>query len=123
MAYYSGHSALHPSGQLKLFKIVPDDFVTPSSKHQVDVTPAKRGKGRPHEEHEDKTPEQQNQAMIWAQRLKRVFNIKDDKFYIINSRIGYESSAGLAQHCNCQLFCSAICCFRPGCVKTIPQSN
>ena len=24
---YSGHPALHPSGQLKLFKIVPDNFV------------------------------------------------------------------------------------------------
>ena len=75
MAYYSGHPALHPSGQLKLFKIVPDDFVAPNSKHRVDVTPAKRGKGRPHEEHEDKTPEQRHQAMTWAQRLKRVFNI------------------------------------------------
>jgi hypothetical protein len=47
------------------------------------VTPAKRGKGRPHEEHADKTPEQRHQAMtpdqvrgrLWAQRLKRVFNI------------------------------------------------
>jgi hypothetical protein len=25
---YSGHPALHPSGQLKLFKIVSDDFVS-----------------------------------------------------------------------------------------------
>ncbi len=48
---------LHPSGQLKLFKIVSDDFVAPNSKHRVDVTPAKRGKGRPHEEHENKSPE------------------------------------------------------------------
>jgi hypothetical protein len=47
------------------------------------VTPAKRGKGRTHKEHEDKTPEQRNQAMspdqvrgrLWAQRLKRVFNV------------------------------------------------
>ena len=47
----------------------------PNSKHRVDVTPAKRGKGRPHEERKDKTPEQRHQAMTWAQRLKRVFNI------------------------------------------------
>ncbi|MCW4188053.1 MAG: hypothetical protein N0E62_13395 [Candidatus Thiodiazotropha lotti] len=47
----------------------------PNSKHRVDVTPAKRGKGRPHEEHEDKTPEQRHQTMTWAQRLKRVFYI------------------------------------------------
>jgi hypothetical protein len=39
------------------------------------VTPAKRGKGRPHPEGEEKTPEQHHQAMTWAQRLKRVFNI------------------------------------------------
>ncbi len=65
----------HPSGQLKLFKIVPDDFVTPNNKHRVDVTPGKRGKGRAHEEYEDKTPEQRHQALTWVQRLKRVFNI------------------------------------------------
>jgi hypothetical protein len=47
----------------------------PNSKHRVDVTPAKRGKGRARQENEDKTPEQRHQAMAWAQRLKRVFNI------------------------------------------------
>ncbi|MGH8119732.1 MAG: hypothetical protein ACRESK_03850, partial [Gammaproteobacteria bacterium] len=26
-AFYSGHPALRPAGRLKLFKIVPDDFV------------------------------------------------------------------------------------------------
>jgi hypothetical protein len=39
------------------------------------VTPAKRGKGCARHENEDKTPEQRHQAMTWAQRLKRVFNI------------------------------------------------
>jgi hypothetical protein len=39
------------------------------------VTPAKLGKGRSHKENEDKTPAQRHQAMTWAQRLKRVFNI------------------------------------------------
>jgi hypothetical protein len=53
----------------------PADFVAPNIKHRVDVTPAKRGKSRPHEEHEDKTPEQRHQSMTRAQRLKRVFNI------------------------------------------------
>ena len=47
----------------------------PNSKHRVDVTPAKRGKGCARKENEDKTPEQRHQAMTWAQRLKRVFNI------------------------------------------------
>ena len=47
----------------------------PNSKYRVEVTPAKRGKGRSHPEGEDKTPEQRHRAMIWEQRLKRVFNI------------------------------------------------
>jgi broad specificity phosphatase PhoE len=36
---------------------------------------ARRGKGNPSQSKEDKTPEQRRQAMTWAQRLKRVFNI------------------------------------------------
>ena len=47
----------------------------PNSKHRVDVTPAKRGKGNPSQIKEDKTSEQRRKAMTWAQRLKRVFNI------------------------------------------------
>mgnify|MGYP001820257793 FL=1 len=47
----------------------------PNSKHRVDVTPAKRGKGNPAQSQDDKTPEQRRQGMTWAQRLKRVFNI------------------------------------------------
>jgi hypothetical protein len=47
----------------------------PNSKHRIDVTPAKSGKGRARKENEDKTPEQRHRAMTCAQRLKRVFNI------------------------------------------------
>jgi hypothetical protein len=47
----------------------------PNSKCRVEVTPAKRGKGSPHPEGEEKTLEHHHQAMNWAQRLKRVFNI------------------------------------------------
>jgi hypothetical protein len=47
----------------------------PNSKHRIDVTPAKRGKGRVKQENEEKTPEQRHQAMTWAQRLKRAFKI------------------------------------------------
>ena len=43
--------------------------------HRIDVTPAKRGKGRVKQENEEKTPEQRHQAMTWAQRLKRAFKI------------------------------------------------
>jgi hypothetical protein len=88
---------LHPSGDpcranwlscqfviAKLAALVPKPRVNltrfhgvfaPNSKHRVDVTPAKRGKGRARKKNEDKTPEQRHQAMTWAQRLKRVFNI------------------------------------------------
>jgi hypothetical protein len=49
-----------PSGQLKRFKIVPDDFVAPNSRHRVDVTPAKRGKGTKYHESDGKTPQQRH---------------------------------------------------------------
>lgn len=39
------------------------------------MTPARRGKANPSQSQDDKTPEQRHQAMTWAQRLKRVFNI------------------------------------------------
>jgi hypothetical protein len=66
-------AALVPKPRVNLTRF--HGVFAPNSKHRVDVTPAKRGKGRPHEEHEDKTSEQRHQAMTWAQRLKRVFNI------------------------------------------------
>ena len=58
----------------------------PHSKHRVQVTPAKRGKGnqtKAPDEAQDQTPAERRAAMIpeqvrgrlWAQRLKRVFNI------------------------------------------------
>ena len=47
----------------------------PNSKHRVELTPAKRAKGSLGAEDVDSTPEQRHQAMTWAQRLKRVFNI------------------------------------------------
>jgi hypothetical protein len=39
------------------------------------VTPGKRGKDRARNENEDKTTEQRDQPMTWAQHLKRLFNI------------------------------------------------
>ena len=50
----------------------------PNSKHRVQVTPAKRGKGshpKAPDEAQDQTPGERRAAMTWAQRLKRVFNI------------------------------------------------
>ena len=66
-------AALVPKPRVNLTRF--HGVFAPNSKHRVDVTPAKRGKGCARQENEDKTPEQRHQAMTWAQRLKRVFNI------------------------------------------------
>jgi ribosomal protein S27E len=66
-------AALVPKPRVNLTRF--HGIFAPNSKHRVDVTPAKRGKGSKHHENEDKTPEQRHKAMTWAQRLKRVFNI------------------------------------------------
>ncbi|MCP4376043.1 MAG: hypothetical protein GY794_07710 [bacterium] len=50
----------------------------PNSKHRIQITPAKRGKGHRHntdEEGQCPSPVARRAAMTWAQRLKRVFNI------------------------------------------------
>lgn len=55
----------------------------PNSQHRVQVTPAKRGKGRPQRTADktwlDKTPEERHHAMNWMQRLKRVFDIDTEQ--------------------------------------------
>jgi hypothetical protein len=66
-------AALVPKPRVNLTRF--HGVFAPNSKHRVDVTPAKRSKGRARKENEDKTPEQRHRAMTWAQRLKRVFNI------------------------------------------------
>jgi len=48
----------------------------PNSKHRAQVTPAKRGKGKPPRSLDaDTTLAERRAAMTWAQRLKRVFDI------------------------------------------------
>jgi hypothetical protein len=66
-------AALVPKPRVNLTRF--HGVFAPNSKHRGDVTPAKRGKGCARQENEDKTPGQRHQAMTWAQRLKRVFNI------------------------------------------------
>ena len=60
-------AALVPKPRVNLIRF--HGVFAPNSKYRVEVTPAKRGKGRIHQENEDKTPEQRHQAMTWAQRL------------------------------------------------------
>ncbi len=51
----------------------------PNSKHRVQVTPARRGKGsnpQAPKQAQDRTLAERRAAMIWAQRLKRMFRIE-----------------------------------------------
>ena len=69
----------------KLAAVVPKPRVNPTrfhgvfapnSKHRIQVTPAKRGKGKKThatDEPSDQTATERHAAMTWAQRLKRVF--------------------------------------------------
>jgi hypothetical protein len=70
-------AALVPKPRINLTRF--HGVFAPNSHYRVHVTPAQRGKGssKTHstEDWQDKTPQQRQQAMRWAQRLKRVFNI------------------------------------------------
>ena len=69
-------AALVPKPRVNLTRF--HGVFAPNSKHRAVVTPAKRGKGsksRLAEGQGEKTPVQRHAAMIWAQRLKRVFKI------------------------------------------------
>ena len=53
--------------------------LAPNSKHRINVTPAKRGKGANQQDLKSKKdaepPVNEHKEMTWTQRLKRVFNI------------------------------------------------
>ena len=66
-------TALVPKPRVNLTRF--HGVFAPNSKHRSHVTPARRGRANPSQSQDDKTPEQHRQAMTWAQRLKRVFNI------------------------------------------------
>lgn len=69
-------AALIPKPRINLTRF--HGVFAPNSKHRVQVTPARRGKGK-----KPKAPEtssdipstERHASMTWAQRLKRVFNI------------------------------------------------
>jgi hypothetical protein len=54
-------AALVPKPRVNLTRF--HGVFAPNSKHRVDVTPAKRSKGRARKKNEDKTPEQRRRAM------------------------------------------------------------
>jgi hypothetical protein len=66
-------AALVPKPRVNLTRF--HGVFAPNSKHRIEVTPARRGKGSPVSAHDDKTPQQQHKSMTWGRRLKRVFNI------------------------------------------------
>jgi hypothetical protein len=69
-------AALVPKPRVNLTRF--HGVFAPNSKHRVQVTPAKRGKGKKTkvaDEPQEPTPAERRASMTWAQRLKRVFNI------------------------------------------------
>lgn len=67
-------AALIPKPRVNLTRF--HGVFAPNSKYRIEVTPAHRGKGnKGSQSQEERTPEERHQAMTWAQRLKRVFNI------------------------------------------------
>ena len=69
-------AALVPKPRVNLTRF--HGVFAPNSKHRIQVTPAKRGKGKKThatDELSDQTAIQRHAAMTWAQRLKRVFDI------------------------------------------------
>ena len=69
-------AALVPKPRVNLTRF--HGVFAPNSKHRVQVTPAKRGKGKKTnapDQRQDQPPAERRAAMTWAQRLKRVFNI------------------------------------------------
>ena len=70
-------AALVPSPRPNLTRY--HGVLAPNSKHRVNVTPAKRGKGSSRQglqgTNSAESPVNEHREMTWAQRLKRVFNI------------------------------------------------
>ena len=69
-------AALVPKPRVNLTRF--HGVFAPNSKHRIQITPSKRGKGRkrdPEETGQCRSPAERRTAMTWAQRLKRVFNI------------------------------------------------
>ena len=71
-------AALVPKPRVNLTRF--HGVFAPNSKHRIQVTPGKRGKGRGQAKAAannwlEKTPEERHRAMTWMQRLKRVFGI------------------------------------------------
>jgi hypothetical protein len=69
-------AALVPKPRVNLTRF--HGVFAPNSKHRIQITPSKRGKGRKHDPEETgqcQSPAERRAAMTWSQRLKRVFNI------------------------------------------------
>ena len=69
-------AALVPKPRVNLTRF--HGVFAPNSKHRIQITPSKRGKGRkrdPEETGQCRSPAERRASVTWAQRLKRVFNI------------------------------------------------
>ena len=71
-------AALAPESRVNLSHL--HGVFAPNSKHRIQITPGKQGKGRGQAKVAannglEKTPEERHRAMTWMQRLKPVFGI------------------------------------------------
>jgi len=66
-------AALVPKPRVNLTRL--HGVFAPNSKHRVDVTLAKRGRGHIRQGNEDKTPAKLHKTIMRAQSLNRVFSI------------------------------------------------
>jgi len=74
--FISKLAALVPKPRVNLTRY--HGVFAPNSKHRAVLTPGKQAKGRKtklSDDTRDKTPEERQGSMNWAQRLKRVFDI------------------------------------------------
>ena len=76
MDFIAKLAALVPKPRVNLTRY--HGVLAPNSKHRINVTPAKRGKGSTKKQcskGEEQLAGDPHESMTWAQRLKRVFNI------------------------------------------------
>ena len=96
-------AALAPKPRVNLSRF--HGVFTPNSKHRIQLTPVRRGKGS--QQHTgtnawlEKTPPERRRAMTWMQHLKRVFNIDIEtcercggQVKVIASNRSYRSAGG-----------------------------
>ena len=107
-------AALAPEPKVNLTRF--HGVFAPNSKHRIQVTPGKRGKGRGQAKAAannwlEKTPAERHRAMTWMQRLKRVFDIDTETCERCGRKV--KVMASMERHnVGCELFRLVNACFK-----------